>query len=151
MKLFSKEKLLAWKMLELINALKLYGIYLPFLSCLLAGAWLMENTSLSPFWASCVGALPGLLFTFLSFPLWFIRQTETPSPWQRWCRRYAIVLGQKTSFLALNRAGDSIQTRDIRFFQYYLSHPQNSENIWADQINTLTFDWQDPTNWPDVL
>ena len=50
--------------------------------------------------------------------------------------------------MGLGSKVESIQPRDIRFFQHYLSHPQKPENVWADQIDTTQFDWQAPKEWP---
>lgn len=143
-----KEKPNCWKMLNFITELKLYSISLPIICGLLLSAYLIESTKLELICGTLLGFLPGLiLFTILTLPIWFIKQTEEPSSFQRFCRNYVIGIAQKLSFMG-SRSGNSIQCRDIRFFQYYLSHPQKPENIWADQADTTQFDWQNPQEWP---
>jgi hypothetical protein len=83
----------------------------------------------------------------LALPAWFVKPTQTPSSLQRFCRNYMLAITQKLSFLC-SKSGNSIQPRDIKFFQYYLSHPQKPESVWADQVDTMQFDWQNPENWP---
>lgn len=143
-----KEKPNCWKLLNFITELRLYSIGLPIVCGLLLSTYLMGSTKLGPTWGTLLGFMPGFIFfTILTLPIWFVKQTQTPSSFQRFCRNYVIGIAQKLSFLS-SRSGNSIQRRDIRFFQYYLSHPQKPENIWADQTDTTLFDWQDPKQWP---
>ena len=148
MKLFSKEKPIYWKIQFLVTEFKVLGILVfPWVPGLLLSTFLLKNTNWGSPWCVICGFLPGLALSFLTLPGWFVKPTSAPSPWQRFCRDYILGAAQHLSFLC-SKNGDSIQTRDIRFFQYYLSHPQKPENVWADQIDTTQFDWQNPKEWP---
>lgn len=142
-----KSKPIYWKMLDFITGLKLYSIGLPLIYGLLLSTLLIETTNCSITLGTFLGFFPGfILFTVSTFPIWFIRQSINPSSFQRWCRNYTIKLAKFTRPIQGGLA--QISLKDIRFFQYYLSHPANPENIWADQVDTTKFDWQNPKEWP---
>ena len=138
------------KMLNFIAGLKLCSIGLPIVCGLPLSAYLIESIKLGPVWGTLLGFLPSLiLFTISTLPIWFIKQTERPSLFQRFCRNYLLSMAKFVSFCGLgSHAGEHISPQDIRFFQYYLSHPQKPENVWVDQVDTTQFDWQHPKAWP---
>ena len=148
MKLFCKEKPLYYKVDWLVlDSNKLLGVFSPLLGWLF-GVFLSGLFNLKITTCTYLGFLIGFIFTFFTFPLWFVKSTAQPSSFQRFCRNYAIGIARFYSFIGLaSQAGDAIYPKDIRFFQYYLSHPQEPENIWADQIDTTRFDWQNPEEW----
>lgn len=148
MKLFSKEKPLYRKVYWLIWDLKILGVFLPVISWWLLGAYLAEHTSLGIMASSCLGFFVGFIFTFFTLPVWFIKSDSQPSSFQRFCRNYFLRIAKGIVFIGLGSKSESIQLKDIRFFQYYLSHPQKPENIYADQTDTTLFDWQNPKEWP---
>lgn len=145
-----EEKPIYRKMLNFITDLKLCSIGLPIICGLPLSAYLIQSTQLGLAWGTLLGFLPWLiLFTILTLPIWFIKPTERPSSLQRFCRNYLLGMAKFVSFCGLgSHAGQYIYPQDIRFFQYYLSHPTNPENIWADQVDTTKFDWQNPKEWP---
>ncbi len=77
------------KMLNFIAGLKLCSIGLPIVCGLPLSAYLIESIKLGPVWGTLLGFLPSLiLFTISTLPIWFIKQTERPSLFQRFCRNY---------------------------------------------------------------
>ena len=147
MKLFFREKPLYYKVCWLVSDLKLLGILSPFLGWLFGICLSAFNLKVTIY--PCLGFLLGFIFTFFTLPLWLIKSASHPSSFQRFCRNYSIGIARGFSFIGLgNQAGDVIQIKDIRFFQYYLSHPEKPENIMADQKDTTQFDWQNPKEWP---
>ena len=145
MKLFTREKTLYWKMTSFVIELRIVGILLSLACYLCTSLWLMAHADLK--WSILGGFITAIFAFLLTLPAWFISPTPKPNPFQRFCRNYVIGCANKTSFLC-SPSGESMQIRDIRAFQYYLSHPQQKENILADQIDPTQFDWQNPSNWP---
>ena len=152
MKPFHKEKPLYRKVCWLISDLKMLGIVFPLLFFLWIGTYLSNHTSLGIVASSCLGFLIGFIFTFFTLPAWFVKPTSQPSSFQRFCRNYFLGIVKFVSFVGLgSHSGEYIYTKDIRFFQYYLSHPEKPESVWADQVDTTQFDWQNPAEWKNNL
>ena len=108
--------------------------------------------------AAVAALAAALFFSVIYAPTLFVYPDTNPSRWQRFCRTYTINLsnallkGQRLE-KALNSKRYRKRLQEIRYFQYWLSHPDvNPTSEQCEKIaqaDTSKFDWQDPAKWPD--
>ena len=121
-------------------------IWLPLVAMVLCGAALclfahithktipFINIFLSSLVFGIATGVPAILF---GVPALLLKQTATPSAFQRMIRKCSLVRNE--------------ENKELVAFRWYLSHPQQpwpqGIEIWGKNINTDLFDWQTPCAW----
>ena len=109
--------------------------------------------------APIVGLGAGLFLLLLGSPLLFVKQTATPSKWQRFCREYTLHTltrgwhrKNKPLLPILPHKYYQETEHSVTYFKFWLSHPNielsQEQYNYIVSLNTTLFDWQDPSKWP---
>ena len=97
------------------------------------------------FFSGAFSLVGWFLFFLVGLPSWLIKQTTTPSSFQRIIRYYVLTEGGEES-------SKRVPHNDEVAYKWWLSHPGQP---WPDDmeelcqhIDTTSFDWHNPNKWP---
>lgn len=129
------------------------------------GTFIMGKVDTELIGISALGGLgAGLVLLSVGFPVLFVKRTAAPCTWQRFCRFYLLHVAKYMLFimllpgtlLLLLMSTEQLQAakKERTYFKYWLSHPDEDPSPEQCEkivlIDTDSFDWQDPSQWPDL-